>query len=134
MVEYLLDTCAISDIVESDPNTIINFKSFNPLNLAVSTITIMEIKFGLNLKPAKAGKIEPSINKLLSQIIQIPFGNEEAAYAARIRSDLKQAGTPIGAYDLLIGATALVHNLILVTSNVREFQRIDGLTIENWRN
>jgi tRNA(fMet)-specific endonuclease VapC len=43
------------------------------------------------------------------------------------------AGTPIGAYDVLIGATALTHNHIIVTSNVREFQRVPNLKIENWR-
>jgi tRNA(fMet)-specific endonuclease VapC len=46
---------------------------------------------------------------------------------------LKTAGTPIGAYDLLIAATALTHNHIIVTSNLREFQRIPTLQIENWR-
>ncbi|HYX13933.1 MAG TPA: hypothetical protein VE944_06105 [Nostoc sp.] len=46
---------------------------------------------------------------------------------------MKTAGTPIGSYDVLIAATALTHNHIVVTSNVREFQRVPSLQIENWR-
>ncbi|MEH1838686.1 MAG: PIN domain-containing protein [Nostoc sp.] len=53
--------------------------------------------------------------------------------AAQIKSILKTAGTPIDSYDVLIAATALTHNHIVVTSNVREFQRVLSLQIENWR-
>ena len=122
MLKYLLDTCVISDVVKNEPKTFKKFESERPRDLAVSTVTIMEIKFGLNLNPAKARKIEPVINKLLSQMNITPLGEEEATYAAKIRSDLKQAGTPIGAYDLLIGATASANNLILVTDNVENFK------------
>ncbi len=52
--------------------------------------------------------------------------------AARIRADLEQKGTLIGPYDLLIAGHALAQNLILVTNNVREFQRFAGLQIESW--
>ncbi|MEI6328866.1 MAG: hypothetical protein WCP16_06515 [Pseudanabaena sp. ELA645] len=52
----------------------------------------------------------------------------------QIRNFLKLAGTPIGAYDVLIAATALTHRLIIVTANVREFERIPNLQIQNWRN
>ncbi|BAU07769.1 hypothetical protein FIS3754_37040 [Fischerella sp. NIES-3754] len=73
------------------------------------------------------------VKSFLSSITILPFGLEAAEQAAQIRSVLKAAGTPIGAYDLLIAATALTHNLIIVTSNVREFQRLPDLQIENWR-
>jgi tRNA(fMet)-specific endonuclease VapC len=62
-------------------------------------------------------------------LLIIPFSSDEAAYAAEIRLLLKQAGTPIGAYDLLIGATALCHNLTLITANTKEFERIEGLLL-----
>jgi predicted nucleic acid-binding protein len=55
------------------------------------------------------------------------------AVEAKIRADLKQSGTPIGAYDLLIAATAITHNLKLITANPQEFERIQGLFWENWR-
>jgi tRNA(fMet)-specific endonuclease VapC len=62
----------------------------------------------------------------------LPFGAAEAAVAGRIRADLERAGTPIGAIDTLIGATALSHGATLVTRNVREFGRIQGLAVESW--
>ena len=55
-----------------------------------------------------------------------------AERAADIRAALKRQGRPIGAFDLLIGATALQYGLVLVTNNTREFERIDGLAIEDW--
>ncbi|MBD2255561.1 PIN domain-containing protein, partial [Nostoc parmelioides] len=70
---------------------------------------------------------------LLGSITILPFGLEEAEQTARVRGILKTAGNPIGAYDVLIAATALTHDHILVTSNVREFQRVPNLQIENWR-
>ena len=60
------------------------------------------------------------------------FNSQEAEKAAEIRGILKIAGSPIGAYDVLIAAIALSHNYIIVTSNVREFQRVPNLQIENW--
>jgi tRNA(fMet)-specific endonuclease VapC len=59
--------------------------------------------------------------------------NAEAEQAAQIRATLKTQGQPIGAYDVLIAPTALQHNLIMVTANQREFDRISGLQTENWR-
>ncbi|WP_338042149.1 hypothetical protein [Nostoc sphaeroides] len=50
-----------------------------------------------------------------------------------MRSFLKLAGSPIGAYDVLVAAIAVINNHIVVTSNVREFQRVPNLQIENWR-
>lgn len=56
-----------------------------------------------------------------------------AEATAKARANLKQRGQPIGAYDVLVAGTALAHELILVTSNVREFRRVEGLRIEDWR-
>jgi tRNA(fMet)-specific endonuclease VapC len=63
----------------------------------------------------------------------IVFDKAAGLAAAQIRAGLKIIGRPIGPFDLLIGATALAHDCVLVTSNVREFDRIDGLKVEDWR-
>ncbi|MGA9378732.1 MAG: PIN domain-containing protein, partial [Phormidium sp.] len=78
-------------------------------------------------------KIQPIIETLINSITILPFGSTEAEQAAQIRSILKIAGSPIGAYDVLIAATAITHNHIVVTSNVGEFQRVPNLLMENWR-
>jgi tRNA(fMet)-specific endonuclease VapC len=130
---YLLDTCVISDFVKGEKSTLQRLKSSNPVDILISSLTLMEVNYGLAINPQRAIKIQPLIETLLSTITIVSFGAEEAEQAAQIRSILKTAGTPIGAYDVLIASTAITHNHILVTSNVREFQRVPGLQIENWR-
>ncbi|RMG08045.1 MAG: type II toxin-antitoxin system VapC family toxin, partial [Cyanobacteria bacterium J055] len=78
-------------------------------------------------------KIEPILTSLLASVALLPFGTAEAEQAAQIRSLLKTTGKPIEAYDVLIAATALQYNFVMVTANVREFDRIPGLPVENWR-
>jgi tRNA(fMet)-specific endonuclease VapC len=132
-VLFLLDTCTISDFVKGDPNTLVHIKTRSPDELAVSAITLMEVEYGLLLNPGKAKKLRPIPDEFFASISIIAFGNQEAVCASQIRADLKQFGTPIGAYDILIGATALAHNLKLITANPKEFERIQGLSWENWR-
>jgi len=68
----------------------------------------------------------------LSRFVSLPFEDEAALLAGQIRANLASAGTPIGSYDLQIAAIALANNLILVTHNTREFERVEGLQIEDW--
>jgi tRNA(fMet)-specific endonuclease VapC len=133
MMGYLLDTCVVSDFVKGEENTLKRLKSTSPNDIFISSLTVMEVKYGLYINSERAIKIQPLIESFFSSIIILPFYTEEAEQSAQIRSILKMAGTPIGAYDVLIAATALTHNHIVVTSNVREFQRIPNLKIENWR-
>ena len=132
-MRYLLDTCVISDFVKGDTNTLQKLKSLSPQDVTVSAITSMELKYGLANNPQRAVKIQPLVDSFLSSVTILTFGEEEAKQTAQIRSFLKHLGTPIGAYDVLIAATAITHRLILVTANVCEFARIPNLQIENWR-
>ncbi|KYC39653.1 twitching motility protein PilT [Scytonema hofmannii PCC 7110] len=132
-MSYLLDTCVISDFIKGEENTLKRLKSTSPADIFISSLTLMEVKYGLAINPQKALKIQSAIEAFLSSITILSFAASEAEQAAQIRSILKTAGTPIGAYDVLIAATALTHNHILVTSNEREFQRVPNLQIENWR-
>lgn len=130
---YLLDTCVVSDFVKGEENTLKRLKSNPPNDIFISSLTVMELKYGLAINPQRAIKIQSLIETFLSSITVLDFGVEEAEQAAQIRSTLKAAGTPIGAYDVLIAATALARNHTIVTSNVREFQRVPNIKIENWR-
>ncbi len=62
----------------------------------------------------------------------LPFGDDDAAEAARLRALLERAGTPIGSYDLLIAAQASRRAWTVATGNVREFSRVPGLAVEDW--
>lgn len=130
---YLLDTCTLSDYLKGDVNTMQRLKQEKPYKIFVSSITRFEIEYGLKLKPSLTKKIAPQLEAIYQKIKTIDFSIAEANIAAKIRSELKQAGNPIGYYDLLIAATALANNLTVVTSNVKEFSRIKDLSVENWR-
>jgi len=132
-MQYLLDTCVISDFIKGEAGTKVRLKQTPPVDIAVSAITVMELCYGLALNPQSAQKVEPAIASFLSSVTILPFSTLEAEQAAQIRAVLKSQGQPIGAYDVLIAATALQHNLLMITANEREFDRIPGLQTENWR-
>lgn len=92
---------------------------------------IFELEFGL-AKSSRSQQRREHLCELISLAQVLPFGPVEAKAAARIRSELEQAGIPIGPYDLLIAATALSHGATLVTHNTREFSRVHGLMLEDW--
>ncbi len=132
-MRYLLDTCVISDFLKGEVGTKIRLKQTPPVDIAISAITVMELRYGLALNPQRAQKVDPAISSFLSSVTILPFSTLEAEQAAHIRAVLKSQGQPIGAYDVLIAATALQHHLLMITANQREFYRVRGLQTENWR-
>lgn len=132
-MSYLLDTCVISDFFKKQPSALKRFKEVSPEELHISSLAVMEIEFGLRLHAEREKKIRPLWEEFLNYINILPYSKECAVASASIRADLKRRGLPVGAYDLLIGGTALAHNLVMVTSNRDEFDRMPGLTVEDWR-
>ena len=130
---YLLDTCTVSDFARGERNTLRYIKLMTPSDVFISVITLMEINYGMLLNPERTAKIRLVIEDFLDAITILPLTETEANEAAKIRTILKAQGTPIGAYDLLIAATAKVNYLTVVTSNVKEFERVPELNVVNWR-
>ena len=130
---YLLDTCAVSDFIRGEVNTVARMLAIPATEIHISSVTLFEIEFGLVKTPAIAVKIMPILMELFLKSELISLDYYESILAGSIRHDLESIGKKIGPYDILIAATALVHNLTLVTSNVSEFSRIKGLKYENWR-
>ena len=132
-MRYLLDTCVISDFVKGDANVHARLKAERPSDIAISSVTLMEIHYGLALNLGRAKKINPIIQSVLQMITVLPYEDKESLATAHIRALLKQQGTPIGPYDVMIAGTAQANELIMVTSNTDEFQRVQGLTLEDWK-
>ncbi len=132
-MKYLLDTCVISDFVKGEAGVLTRLKSEKPKDLAISSVSLMEIEYGLALNAARTEKILPVINALLKMLTIIPYEPMDAKATALIRSHLKKQGKPIGPYDVMIAGCALSRQLLLVTSNAKEFNRVTGLSLEDWR-
>src|SRR3989344_8224183 len=120
-MKYLLDTCAVSDFVKGDKNTLEKIKHISPGEIAISTITIMEIQYGLALNAHFSKKAKSIISDFISVVNKLDFTQGDAEHAAVVRALLRQHGNPIGAYDVLLAGTALNHELIFVSSNTKEF-------------
>lgn len=132
-MNYLLDTCVLSDFFKKIPSVIKHFEAISPGDISISTITVMEIEYGLNLNPEKEKKIRPLWKALLNHIHVVPYSPKCAMASASIRASLKTTGLSIGPYDVLIAGTSLAHQMVMVTSNTCEFERIPEITLENWR-
>lgn len=132
-MKYLLDTCTVSDFVKGQSGVLARIKATSPRLIAISAVTLMEIEFGLQLNPERAQKLAPVMDAFLSSIVSLPFEDADAKAAGTLRSALQKQGQPIGAYDVLIAGCALARGLVVITSNVSEFQRVGGLQVENWR-
>ena len=130
---WLLDTCALSDFARGEPGTLRRLKAVHPSAVAVSAITVMEVEYGLLLAESRAKTLGPVVRAVLGAVVILPYTAEDARASASLRAALEKKGRPIGAYDVLIAGAALSRGLMLVTSNVREFGRISGLRVENWR-
>ena len=129
-MKYLLDTNAVIATL-NDPGGPVSarIKSQSPEDVGISSIVLHELYYGA----FKSRRLESNV-KLVErlQFEVVAFDTEDAREAGRVRAELAKTGKPVGPYDVLIAGQALSRNLILVTNNTREFQRIDGLRIEDW--
>ena len=129
---YLLDTnICIYAITKRNPKVISAFKSCPIGEISLSTITIAELEYGAS-KSAHRDRNRLMMIGFASPFRILQFDDKDAEMFGILRAHLERAGTPIGPYDLQIAAQALARNCILVTNNVRDFERIPGLKVENW--
>ena len=132
---FMLDTCICSFIMREQPESILEAlqDEVNQLNrIMISAITYAEMRYG-----AIGKKASPRHNKLVNTFVKrldgvLPWGREAVDAATVVKKTLADAGTPIGANDTAIAGHAIAAGCILVTNNTREFERVDGLLLEDW--
>ncbi len=100
--------------------------------VAVSSVVLFEMWYGIKKSTRPQQNAANLADFLALDIAQWPFEPDDAEEAGDIRADLERAGTPIGAYDILIAAQARRRGATLVTANAREFARVPGLKSEDW--
>ena len=125
---YLLDTCICIALLKKSPTVIQRLREVGTHNCRISDITLAELYFGAY----KSGR-----KKHFNDVTEISnlFEKYPIQYTRKygeIRWELEKQGFRIGDMDMFIAATALEENAILVTGNIKHFERIPGLNIENW--
>lgn len=131
-MQYLLDTDTCVDLLRGVESVVARLKKLTPDDCGISAISSFELFAGA-AKVRDPRREAEKIDALLEVVEELPFAATEARRAGNLRALLEKAGTPIGAYDLLIAAHALTTELILVTANTAEFSQVRGLSLENWR-
>ena len=129
-MKYLLDTNICIHFFRGKFNLIEKFQEENIENFAISEITLAELIFGAenSSNPKKNYKL---IDEFSEQVKILPIFNSINIYAKE-KVKLRKSGTMISDFDLLIASTAIANELIMVTENVKEFERISNIKIENW--
>jgi tRNA(fMet)-specific endonuclease VapC len=131
MLKYILDTnIAIYVIKRRPPEALATFNQ-HAGQLCISSITLAELLHGVE-KSAKPGQNLRQVEDFISRLSVLEYGNKAAAHYGDIRADLERKGTPIGVNDLHIAGHARSEGLTLVTNNLKEFERVEGLRLENW--
>jgi tRNA(fMet)-specific endonuclease VapC len=129
---YLLDTNICIYALKNKPDEVLrNIENIGVDNIFMSTIVLSELYFGAenSLKPRYNRKV---IDHFISPFKLISFDLHAASIYGKIRAELKKTGKLIGLMDMLIAATALSNDMVLVTNNEKEFNRVNDLKVENW--
>lgn len=130
---FLLDTNACVDYLNGrHPAVTRRIQQTAPADLHTSSVVVAELLYGAE-KSLHSSKNRQRVLLLAEEISVLELDLEAASTFGRIRAALERRGKLIGPYDMLIAAHALSQQLVLVTDNVGEFQRVDGLSMENWR-
>lgn len=130
-IVYLLDTNIVSDLVRHPEGRVAQrITEVGEGAVAVSIIAAAELRYGAAKK--RSPRVTTQLDKVLRALTSLPFEPPADRCYGELRATLQARGAPIGPNDLLIAAQALAIGAILVTDNMRELARVDGLKVENW--
>jgi len=128
---YVLDTNSVLYLLKGKGQVGERLLTTPRADVAIPAVVLYELEVGTR-RSASPKRRRSQLRDLVGPMRVLPFDKPEANVAARIRVELERAGEPIGPMDTLIAATALRHGATLVTHNVDEFERVNGLAIEDW--
>jgi tRNA(fMet)-specific endonuclease VapC len=131
-MEYLLDTNICIYIIKKKPVEVFEkFKNLTIGDVGISSITLAELQYGIE-KSSSPEKNREALEKFLTPIEILEYGYDATVEYGKIRAELEKKGVPIGPLDMLIASHAKSLDMVLVTNNIREFERVADLKIENW--
>ena len=131
--KYLLDTCICVYWLRDKFNVKDRVNSVGLENCYISEITVAELKFGMEYGKLKGGPKykDQRLDEFFTAINVIPVSPFFDKYAEE-KARLTIAGTPTGDFDLLIGCTAVARKMMMVTQNIKDFENISNIQLENW--
>lgn len=124
----ILDSSFLIDVLQGDEAAVetLDDLTAKDVPLEVSTLTVMEVEVGLS------GTTADTFDRTMQELSPVPFDRSMARSAARLQRDLRESGRQIGTLDAMIAATSLSRDGVVVTRNVGEFERVDGITVESY--
>jgi tRNA(fMet)-specific endonuclease VapC len=131
MLRYMLDTNLCIRVLRDRPTGLRERFNREAQALCISTIVLTELLHGAE-KSNRPSENRREVERMAARLEVLPFDDAAADHAANIRARLERQGRPIGGYDLLIAGHARSRGLVLVTGNLGEFSRVDGLRAEDW--
>jgi tRNA(fMet)-specific endonuclease VapC len=130
-MRYLLDTNVVSDLVRNPQGKVAqHIRKVGEAQICTSIIVAAELRYGAAKKGSP--RLSAQLEAVLGALEVLPFETPADAAYGLLRTRLEQAGTPIGANDLLIAAQALALGYTIITDNEKEFARVEDLRRENW--
>ena len=133
-MKYMLDTNICVFLMQDHPNVVAAFSKKKKDGIAISTITLAELEYGVNNSKSTAA-MDRNRTKLISFLTLVDvldFDSKAAAEYGKIFADLTKRGCRIGLLDTQIAAHAKSAGLAIITNNNHEFKRINGLLMEDW--
>ena len=131
-MKYLLDSNACIGYLNGRATGVLHrLQALPAQEIAVCSIVKAELFFGA-MRSVNPTRSLAKQREFLDRFVSLPFDDRAAEFYGHIRARLAAQGLPIGPNDLMIASIALSNQLILVTHNIREFSRVDGLQIEDW--
>ena len=131
MLKYMLDTNIAIYVIKCRPVEALETFNLHADQLCISAITVAELMHGVEKSAMPESNLR-HVEDFVSRLLVLEYGNKSAAHYGDIRADLERKGTTIGVNDLHIAGHARSEGLTLVTNNLKEFERVDGLRLENW--
>lgn len=133
-MKRILDSNVCIDVLRGRKKVVERLKECRPSDCYVSAVTEFELHQGAGRAPEDRREEERvKVERFLSCLQVLPFDSESARIAGEVNAGLLNSGTPVSITDVWIGATGLRQGWTVVTSNQRDFIKIKGLTLENWR-
>ena len=133
MLKYMLDTNIVIYTMKNRPAEVKEAFNAKEGQLCISSVTLMELIYGAE-KSSNPAKNTQNIESFSARLEVLDYDVAAAQHSGQIRAELTSNGRPIGPYDQMIAGHARSLGLILVSNNVREFERVPGLRLENWLN